>query len=644
MRGSSHECANIEKNGVSAGAQMRSRRNIQRHRRAVGANMSGDGTKVGAVAVVAIAVVVCVLALRAQDRPAELPAPAIRVSTHYVLVDAIVTNANGNPVRDLKPDEITIKESGKKQKIDSFELLNGNASPAPAQALPPNVYSNKPAYRGLPTTQTILLLDSLNTPAQNQAYVREQMLRYAANQLQPGKKVAVYALSTRLLRMQDFTDDPLLLRRALENFRVQQVAGGAQQPMPAEHMDPAAATGGSLGLKSGEGMSRIQQLQSTMQAFAGDPTPALQGRIEDTLQALRALARVAGGQRVRTNLVWISGGFPFSFSPDEGRATAFATRVNDPTGPPPLPNENDPALYNAQLQNTYMPEVRRTAALMSEVQIAVYPVDARGLFSGSLADASQSGLNQAGLLQMGQEYAQNVTSSLGAIGDSQQNMRELARQTGGEAFVNRNDIDNAVALAGKDGSTYYEIGYASSNKKFNGDYRSIKMEVSRPGLKVRHRLGYFAIDPAKDRKQLDAEVLAEIRNPALQPALVHFSVQVPPPAPAQKAKIQVNFLVDTATVNAPEVGEGKRQLKMDFYVMAFDSRGALKGSTGKTVDTALSAEDFAKASQQGLFLPIEFELPPGDYDLRLAVRDNETGYFGALTAPLKVPAPAKTGS
>ncbi len=62
---------------------------------------------------------------------------------------------------------------------------------------------------------------------------------------------------------------------------------------------------------------------------------------------------------------------------------------------------------------------------------------------------------------------------------------------------------------------------------------------------------------------------------------------------------------------------------------------------GKTVDATLEADQFAQVEQQGLLMPMEVELSPGEYSLRLAVRDNRTGYVGTVTVPLTL---AKPGS
>src|SRR5437764_1861930 len=146
--------------------------------------------------------------------------------------------------------------------------------------------------------------------------------------------------------------------------------------------------------------------------------------------------------------------------------------------------------------------------MLSESQIAVYPVDARGLFNyaGATTDASSSGLNAAGLLQMGHEYGTTVAQSGSQTFSTQAVMADIAEQTGGKYYINRNDIDHAIALASADGGVYYVLGYYPEKRKFDGSFRKIKVTASKPGVHLRHRTGYFAMDTTKaEGKQRDAE-------------------------------------------------------------------------------------------------------------------------------------------
>src|SRR5882724_2031278 len=106
-----------------------------------------------------------------------------------------------------------------------------------------------------------------------------------------------------------------------------------------------------------------------------------------------------------------------------------------------------------------------------------------------------------------------------------------------------------------------------------------------------------------------------------------------PPAPASKAMVPVKFLVPASSFTAEDAGDGKRHIRLDFYAVAFLPDGKSVSNVGKTVDATLEADQFEQLRQQGLLLPMEVSLTPGNYSLRLAVRDNRTGYVGTVNVP-----------
>ena len=565
-----------------------------------------------------------------QEISDQLPTPTVRVSTRLVVVDVIVTDKDGKPVTNLKPSDFTIEESGKKQKITVFSLQAGSK---PVANGGDGIYSNRPQHSG-PTT--LLLIDALNTPVRNQMYARHLMLRWAATQLQPGQRMAVYGLTNNLIRLQDFTSEPEMLRAAIEKFTPQSLPVTGQSNPPAPIVSSALAA-----QRGGRGEQAAARQLASLQRFSQEETGYnLQIRIGNTLAALKALANSVAGYPGRKNLVWISASFPFSPMPDDTDPVTLFERSSDPTAPPPRANEMGGAAISSQIANSFNNDIRRTTTLLSDSQISVYPVDARGLFGSQLTDASASGLNSAGLLMMGQEYGAAVTSSNAALLASQNTMKDFARETGGKVFINRNDIDNAIGIAVADGGTYYEIGYYADKKKFDGNFRKLKVTVAQPALNVRHRSGYFAYDTTKTSSKERETVLANAIASDAQASLILFDAQVITPAPAGQATVPVKFLVPANSFNAEDAGNGKRHIHLDFYAVAFSPEGKSVSNVGKTVDATLEADQFAQLQQQGLLLPMEVSLAPGDYRLRLAVRDNTTGYVGTVNVPLTLAKPS----
>ena len=95
---------------------------------------------------------------------------------------------------------------------------------------------------------------------------------------------------------------------------------------------------------------------------------------------------------------------------------------------------------------------------------------------------------------------------------AQHTMNDMAAWTGGRVFLNRNDLAIGMKNSLEDGSVYYTLEYYPDNKQWDGQFRAIKVSVERPGIKLRYREGYYAVDPAKIAKD-EADSVAEDFQP-----------------------------------------------------------------------------------------------------------------------------------
>ena len=242
--------------------------------------------------------------------------------------------------------------------------------------------------------------------------------------------------------------------------------------------------------------------------------------------------------------------------------------------------------------------MRRTAALLADSQIAIYPVDARGLV-GATSDASSSGLTASGTLMSGQDFGQSVSNAQARLESSQSSMHDMARETGGRVFVNRNDIDNSVATAASDGGTCYTLGYYPEKKKFDDSFHKLKITLSRGDLQARYRRGYFALDLGNaSKKEKEAEMAASLRGQA-QSTQVFFDARVQPPAPAAQMKVPVQFLVRTDSFSTEAASGDGRQLNLDFFAAAYTPDGKPVANAGQTVNTAVTGQQFSQIQQIG---------------------------------------------
>ncbi len=141
--------------------------------------------------------------------------PPFQSKVSVVLVDVVVTNGD-EPVSGLDKKDFQVLEDGKRQTIADFEEHKGvQIQPSKLPPMPPDVYTNFPPVKATDSVN-VLLLDALNTQVSDQSYVRSQLTRYLAT-LQPGTRLAVFVLTSRLRMIQAVTTDSAVLLAALSD-------------------------------------------------------------------------------------------------------------------------------------------------------------------------------------------------------------------------------------------------------------------------------------------------------------------------------------------------------------------------------------------------------------------------------------------
>jgi hypothetical protein len=180
--------------------------------------------------------------------------------------------------------------------------------------------------------------------------------------------------------------------------------------------------------------------------------------------ALRMIGRYLAGVPGRKNLIWFTG---------ESPQQTFITGIGNPF--------KDDFDVMGGFEGSDPGDLRD---VLSVSRVAVYPVDARGL--------------------------QVNPESLGGI---DLDFEHVAEATGGKAYFNNNGFKQVIAQIVSNGSNYYSLAYATTNQDWDGEFRHVKIAVDRPGLSVRHRQGYYAVDHAKqEQRRLAAIQKRKARN------------------------------------------------------------------------------------------------------------------------------------
>jgi VWFA-related protein len=555
----------------------------------------------------------------------EGTATVLKVKTRLVIVDVIALDHKGAPVTDLKADDFTLQEENQPQKIRVFNFqqsVQGQPGVLTPVTLSSSRITNMPRFK-TNSTLNVLLLDGINVTNANQKYAREQMLKFL-EKLPAGQPLAVYAMGTKLRMLQDFTVDPELLKEAVKKSR-SNALGVRSQSSNAIDLPPGTM----------EAMPDAM-LQQVLRFGQEQAINQMDERVRLTIEQLSALARNLSGYPGRKNLIWVSEAFPAYLFPED-----------------PDPRGRSSTAGVSQLPNivSYQGQISHASDLLANAQVAVYPVDAGAVGNhdaySSLSNTDNNGNylgNSArGSIRNGMggsAQASEISNASVTTMNSHSTMNTVAEQTGGKAFYNTNDLNRAIRDSMEDGSTYYTLGYYPENKNWDSRFRRISVKVNRPGVKLHYRQGFYAVEPKEYAKQ-DPKIMAvdigsalDINNP-ISTGLPFQAVVLPPTA--QNNKLQINFGIDPHAIGFELKEDGLQHAAVDCGVRAYSKSGESIKLQGNTFNAALAPEQYQKVMKAIFPCNQTLELPPGEYLLRLAVRDTNNGLIGTANGRATVP-------
>ncbi|MGH9405150.1 MAG: VWA domain-containing protein [Candidatus Acidiferrales bacterium] len=565
----------------------------------------------------------------------------IRTETRLVEISVVAKDSSGQAVTDLSRNDFRLYDNGKPVPIDVFSAPSLHR--APAELLPPNTFSNQIA--GMPIV-TVVLLDGLNTSFHDQSWARTQVVRFLG-ELRPQDRVAIYLLGDHLSVLQNFTSNPKLLLAVLRNATIRnprEVEGSAPpqsnpdeadeasvnvmgSPVPssvspgiqevADSAPSASAASASSGAgaptqgTSGEAAA-MAQMEAIMNQFQGHQSAFFQvDRVQRTLDAFIAIANYLSHFPGRKNLIWVSSSFPISIGFDTPRQPG---------------DTRDQIHFSSDLEHAY----KALNAALNNANIAIYPVDARGLVAGAPG-----------------------TTNWNNLYSSQDTMKDLANKTGGQAFVNTNDIARAIRAAADDSQASYELGSYLHNIRWNGQYHTLKVKVSRPGVHLHYRQGYFATkrplntvktgDEDETDSQIDQALLSPLDLPGVGlrvtlDKITHYSgtrqvMGTNKIIPYHRDRALIAIEVDAHDI-VLHTGSGGDSVRLGFVLAQSGADGKVLDATRYDMKMRVAASGVQRLLRQGLHLEKWVDLVQGATSLELVVRDPNTGLLGSVRIPV----------
>ena len=394
------------------------------------------------------------------------PAPAveqtpIRVSTELVLVNVVARDKKGNLVRDLRREDFTLLEDGKKQQISTFDfedvdLLAAAAGPTISGAAAGTLlHSTKKAPPTLDARDRRLIVLFFDFSAMQPEEIDRSVdaaRKFVTTKLQPADLIAIVSLATNMHVDCDFTDDRDKLSGVLASYTSSQGQGFDNGLTGSS--EGTAETGGS---------------------YTEDDTDLNTFTADRKLLAIQSLVQVLGKLPQKKSIVYFSNGITQSGVDNQSAlraATAAAVKANT----------------------------------------SIYSLDIRGLQAFPPGGEAQN----ASLHGQSAYSGASVLNDLNGNAASQDTLATLSADTGGKAFFDSNDFSGVFSQVQKDSSVYYVLGFTSSNPAKDGRYRHLKVTVNRPDLKLDFRAGYYAgrdfehLNHADREQQLEDELSAQL--------------------------------------------------------------------------------------------------------------------------------------
>jgi VWFA-related protein len=516
---------------------------------------------------VSLAAIAVTSAQRADDQ-AQQP-PSFRSTARLVPISVVVHDKRGNPVPGLTASDFRIVENGKEQPIALFSVESAATTTAAARV--PNTFTNRidgPAAAGV----TVILYDRLNTRDVHQQQAREHLITFL-KQIRPSDRVGLYVLESDSVRvLHDFTQDAASLLKAIDRAAsgTSSALAGSQDKLPAGATDALDA----------ELASFLRGSELAMQSFF------FEQRARASAGALEGIAAHLAGIRGRKSVIWVSSGFPIMF--DDG-----------------------------MIPRNMSAEVYRATRALSHSDVAIYPVDARGLM-GAFATEPSARV---------QEFA-----TIDTIMRDNDASQIIAEQTGGRAFFNTNDLGRAIIRAVEDTNLTYMLGYYPQNDKWDGRFRDIKVSVQRRDVDVRHRRGYFAHPPVlQDAEAAKNAVLGALKSP-LDATGLPLTIRVEPGSQVGELRLSIQLEPGALALAQKTVDawEGSVQLAIAHAMPS----GEVVTSVERTLHVPLTSAERDRQLTQGLTFSQTVPMREGAHQLRVVVRDVLTGQIGSIAIPM----------
>jgi VWFA-related protein len=544
----------------------------------------------------------------AQGQPASDSHILLRSTAQEVLFDFIARDKHQKLITDLHAEDIEILEDGVPQKLKSFRYRNGRNEPAlTGPAASPSPGQRGQRYAALSQINVVsLVFEALGPESRRQA--AQAAKDFLASEAGPDTYVGVFTLNHRLALLQQYTNDLSLLNKAVER-----AAGGAYQQFAKEMGNVIMRLNSIAG-----DPAQFQAIQPGSAEERGPVAPDtgyaqfLQHEREMAQLALSIVVNQAGNQSIDAleQLIRVQAQIP-------GRKTIIY--FSEGLIVPP----EQPERYRAMI------------SAANRANISFYTVDPSGLDTTSRVRVSA-------LTTRAMRAADAQSGAAVKPTNYQENLRELAEDTGGFWITDTNDTRVGLRRVMEEVRAHYEASYAPTSSNYDGRFRTIEIRSHRPGLRLQGRKGYFALPV------LDGEAVA----PFELPLLAALDKESPPRAfdfhagvlafraTGDETEYRVVFSVPSRALRFTEDSQTKLfHIHVSFLALVKDDRNQVVRKLSRDLPFQAPTTRRAEFESGEVTVTLPLRLPPGRYHLEAVASDRDGDAASTRKVALTVSSP-----
>ena len=554
-----------------------------------------------------------------QQTAAPAADDVVRVKTELVQTDVTVVDKQGRFVGGLKPEQFGLRVDGRSQPLAFFEQVTAGSSQEekqlgaaraankPSIALPDNKANTGPDRGRL----IFFFVDDVHLGGDSMTRARAVVSHFVEDRMTEGDRVALVSTSGQIGFLQQLTDNKAVLREAIARLSYKYNPETTASGVTISEVDAdLIANRGQYGLFA----YLVEATMKEMQMGGRSAAALVKNRVRQindqsklvelqTLSRLESLIRSTGPLAGRKVVFFISDGFVMDSKRSSGR----------------------------DVMQSLANEAARVGAV-------IYSLDTRANSIGASVDVSRNDYPDFSSRTAGRSLAESKTP--------QEPLETLADETGGRSYLNSNVLDEAVSEALRESSAYYLLAWKPDSESEKAGKSRIDVVIKdRPNLRVRMRRHSFDFKPNQATKPIKPNVAAssttspenELRaalgalypNRDLPVSLSAGYLNTLDKAPLLRITMQID--TERLSFDGPE---GKQQAAVDVLGVALDDRGSFSSFSQKL---KIPREAVTMKAQRFVTWSQSLPLPPGLYQLRVAVRDRQSGHTGGVIEWIEIP-------